>query len=62
MLVLQIEVGTRSEALILEQKIKKRGAKRFLDDHLGVYHAKNAWQVSPGYRVPLGREGRHAEA
>lgn len=35
-LVLQIKVETRSEAVILEQKIKKRGAKRFIDDHLGV--------------------------
>lgn len=35
-LVLQIEVLSRSEALILERRIKKRGAKRFLDDHFGV--------------------------
>ncbi|MCE2612519.1 GIY-YIG nuclease family protein [Flavobacteriaceae bacterium D16] len=35
-LVLQINVSNRSEALLLEQKIKKRGAKRYLDDHLGV--------------------------
>ncbi|MCE2612518.1 GIY-YIG nuclease family protein [Flavobacteriaceae bacterium D16] len=35
-LVLQISVSNRSEALLLEQKIKKRGAKRYLDDHLGV--------------------------
>jgi putative endonuclease len=35
-LVLQLNVDTRSEALILERKIKKRGAKRFIDDHLGV--------------------------
>ncbi|WP_374960325.1 GIY-YIG nuclease family protein [Gilvibacter sp.] len=35
-LVLQLEVLTRSEALILERKIKKRGAKRYLDDHIGV--------------------------
>ena len=34
--VLQIEVSNRSEALILENKIKKRGAKRFMDNHLGV--------------------------
>ena len=26
------EVPTRSEAMLLENKIKKRGAKRFLDD------------------------------
>jgi len=35
-LVLQLEVSTRSEALLLEKKIKKRGAKRYLDDHFGV--------------------------
>jgi len=35
-LVLQIEVETRSEAIILENKIKKRGAKRFLDNQFGV--------------------------
>ncbi len=35
-LVLQIEVLSRSEALVLEGKIKKRGAKRFIDDHFGV--------------------------
>ena len=35
-LVLQIEVETRSEAVFLERRIKKRGAKRFIDDHLGV--------------------------
>ena len=34
--VLQIEVETRSEALLLERKIKKRGAKRYIDDHFGV--------------------------
>ncbi|WP_445956523.1 GIY-YIG nuclease family protein [Yeosuana sp.] len=34
--VLQIEAINRSEALILEKKIKKRGAKRFLDNHFGV--------------------------
>jgi putative endonuclease len=31
--VLQIEVDSRSEAIRLETKIKKRGAKRFIDDH-----------------------------
>ena len=31
-LIYMIEVSTRSEAMILEQKIKKRGAKRYLDD------------------------------
>ncbi len=31
-----IEVENRSEALKLERKIKKRGAKRFIDDHFGV--------------------------
>ena len=35
-LVLKLEVDTRSEAVILESKIKGRGAKRFLDKHLGV--------------------------
>ena len=35
-LVLQLEVSTRSEAMILENKIKKRGAKRFLDNQFGV--------------------------
>ena len=36
LLVLQIEVLNRSQALLLERKIKKRGAKRFIDDHRGV--------------------------
>jgi len=35
-LVLQLKVSTRSEAMLLEKKIKKRGAKRFLDDRFGV--------------------------
>ena len=35
-LVLQLEVFSRSEALLLEKKIKKRGAKRFIDNHFGV--------------------------
>jgi len=35
-LILQIEVSNRSEAMLLEKKIKKRGAKRFIDDHFGV--------------------------
>ncbi len=35
-LVLQIEVTSRSEAIILERRIKKRGAKRYIDDHFGV--------------------------
>ena len=35
-LVLQIEVSNRSEAVVLERKIKKRGAKRYLDNHFGV--------------------------
>jgi len=35
-LVLQIEVLSRSEAIVLERRIKKRGAKRFIDDHFGV--------------------------
>ena len=35
-LVLQIAVLDRSESLILERKIKKRGAKRYIDDQFGV--------------------------
>jgi len=35
-IVLQIKVSSRSGAMNLERKIKKRGAKRFLDDHFGV--------------------------
>ena len=35
-IVLQIEVLNRSEAMLLENKIKKRGAKRYIDDHRGV--------------------------
>ena len=35
-LVLQIEVLNRSEATILEKKIKKLGAKRYLDNLFGV--------------------------
>ncbi len=36
-LIKLIEVKTRSEALILEKKIKKRGAKRYLiDNQFGV--------------------------
>ncbi len=35
-LVLQIEVLSRSEAVILEKKIKKRGAKRYIDNQFGV--------------------------
>jgi putative endonuclease len=31
-LVLQLEVSNRSEAVNLEKKIKKRGAKRFIED------------------------------
>jgi len=34
--VLQIPVASRSEAMHLEKRIKKRGAKRFIDDHRGV--------------------------
>ena len=34
--VLHIEVLDRSDALILERKIKKRGAKRYIDDQFGV--------------------------
>lgn len=35
-LVWETNLPTRSEALKLEHKIKKRGAKRYLDDQLGV--------------------------
>jgi len=35
-LVLQVEVENRTQALLLEKKIKKRGAKRYLDDQFGV--------------------------
>ena len=35
-LIYKIEVHSRSEALILERKIKKRGAKRYLDNQFGV--------------------------
>jgi putative endonuclease len=31
-LIYQIQFSTRSEAVLLEQKIKKRGAKRYLED------------------------------
>jgi len=32
-LVLQIQVTSKKESLILERRIKKRGAKQFIDDH-----------------------------
>ncbi|MEP2770543.1 MAG: GIY-YIG nuclease family protein [Fulvivirga sp.] len=32
-IVWQLEVSSRSEAMILEKKIKKRGARRFVDDY-----------------------------
>jgi putative endonuclease len=35
-IVLQQELPTRSEAMILEKQIKKRGAKRYIKDQLGV--------------------------
>ena len=35
-LVHKIKVETRSEAVLLERKIKKRGAKRFIDNQFGV--------------------------
>ena len=35
-LILRIEVPNRTEAILLEKRIKKRGAKRFIDDHFGV--------------------------
>ena len=31
-LTYQVKFSTRSEAMLLEQKIKKRGAKRYLED------------------------------
>jgi putative endonuclease len=31
-LIYQIQFSTRSEAMLLEQKIKKRGAKRYFED------------------------------
>ena len=34
--VLRIKVLNKSEATLLERRIKKRGAKRYLDDHFGV--------------------------
>ena len=35
-LIWNIEVVNRSEALLLERKIKKRGAKRYLDNQFGA--------------------------
>ncbi|MCG9973169.1 GIY-YIG nuclease family protein [Christiangramia crocea] len=35
-IVLRKEVSNRSEAMALENKIKKRGAKRFIDDHRDI--------------------------
>jgi len=35
-LVLQIEVSSRSEAIVLERRIKKNGAKRYIDNYFGV--------------------------
>lgn len=32
-IVLQIEVAGRGEVLVLEKKIKKRGAKRYIEDN-----------------------------
>lgn len=39
-LVLKIEAANRSEALILEKKVKKRGAKRYIDNQFGVQYRK----------------------
>ncbi|MCM4169857.1 excinuclease ABC subunit C [Arenibacter sp. TNZ] len=47
-LVLQIEVLSRSEAIVLEHRIKKRRAKRYIDDHFGDNTPK-ASEVSPGH-------------
>src|SRR5690606_661840 len=57
-LTLQIQVGSRSEAVVLEKKIKKRGAGRYLKDlGRGVYHAVGVTGLKPGYRaVPKCRE------
>ena len=33
---LQLDVSTRSEAMILEKQIKKRGARRYIEKHFGV--------------------------
>ena len=35
-LILSLEVANRKKAILLERRIKKRGAKRYLDDHFGV--------------------------
>ena len=35
-LVLHVQVSSRSEAILLEKKIKKRGAKRYIDNQFGV--------------------------
>jgi len=35
-LVLQIEVSDWSKAMVLEKRVKKRGAKLFIDNQLGV--------------------------
>ena len=35
-IVLQREFSSRSEVLILEKQIKNRGAKRYMEDQLGV--------------------------
>ena len=51
-LVWKIEIETRSEAMKLEAKIKKRGAKRFLSDF--KYWNGIAWRVS--------RQGRQFES
>ena len=34
--VLQLDVSKRSEAMILEKQIKKRGARRYIEKHFGV--------------------------
>ena len=35
-IALQLDVSTRSEAIILEKQIKKRGARRYIEKHFGV--------------------------
>jgi putative endonuclease len=34
--VLQLDVSTRSEAMVLEKQIKKRGARQYIEKHFGV--------------------------
>ena len=54
-LIWKHEVSDRSEAMILERRIKKRGAKWFIDDQFGV-------QRSPVIAPALGAGGRRFES